>query len=40
MFSRDGRYEMDVESAFSCTQCNVGTDAVIRQRNVGITEEE
>ena len=62
MFSRDERYEMDVErriaagntvngaltalmrrqnvSTFGRTQCSVGTDVVIRQRNVGITEEE
>ena len=25
---------------YTRTQCSVGTDAVIRQRNVGITEEE
>ena len=26
--------------AFGRTQCSIGTDVVIRQRNVGITEEE
>ena len=40
LFCTDKTAKRQVSCTFGRTQCSVGTDAAIRQRNMGITEEE